>query len=198
MALTPPIEPMLAEARRQLPPDEALPRDWIAEQKSDGFRAILFARPDLAMVQSRQGSDLTGAFPDLATTAEGLIGGVTGTLASPATLLLARYGALGNLRMIARTIPLSTAVRRDLAQQLQRADADHPWQGRHFSAGWGTRGELNSTRYGLSWWPSSRQTPPSTRAATVTPSASCGCARTLLCSGYRPSAPDREATAAIR
>lgn len=32
------------------------------------------------------------------TTAEGLIGGVTGTLASPATLLLARYDVLGHLR----------------------------------------------------------------------------------------------------
>jgi ATP-dependent DNA ligase len=28
-----------------MPPDEALPRNWIAEQKPDGFRAILFVRP---------------------------------------------------------------------------------------------------------------------------------------------------------
>ncbi|MFF9090816.1 ATP-dependent DNA ligase [Streptomyces sp. NPDC014991] len=281
MALTPPIEPMLAEARRQLPPDAALPRNWVAEQKPDGFRAILFARPDLVMLQSRQGANLIGAFPDIAaaagelgealvldgelvvpyegrlhfgelqsrarrqgrgavqaaaerpaylivfdvleaggtellarpyrerrviledlfargvlaapfslcpatsdrqvaldwldpawgavgiegvvikgggqpylpgrrawikvrshTTAEGMIGGVTGTLASPATLLLARCDALGNLRMIARTTSLATAVRRDLAPQLHRADPDHPWQGRRFSASWGTRGEL--------------------------------------------------------
>ncbi len=75
-------------------------------------------------------------------TAEGLIGGVTGALASPATLLLARYDALGYLRLIARSTPLSTATRRDLALRLHRADSDHPWQGRHFSVGWGTSGEL--------------------------------------------------------
>ncbi|MFE6523738.1 hypothetical protein [Streptomyces sp. NPDC057794] len=72
MALTPPIEPMLAEARRQLPPDQALPRDWTAEQKPDGFRVILFARPGLVVLQSRQGADLTGAFPDIAAAASAL------------------------------------------------------------------------------------------------------------------------------
>jgi ATP-dependent DNA ligase len=46
------------------------------------------------------------------------------------------------LRVIARTTPPSTAVRRDLASQLHRADPDHPWRGRHFSVGWGTRGDL--------------------------------------------------------
>ncbi|WP_307042661.1 ATP-dependent DNA ligase [Streptomyces achromogenes] len=63
---------MLAEARRQLPPEQALPRDWTAEQKPDGFRAILFARPGLIMLQSRQGADLTGAFPDIAAAASEL------------------------------------------------------------------------------------------------------------------------------
>ncbi|MDX2514571.1 MULTISPECIES: ATP-dependent DNA ligase [Streptomyces] len=282
VALTPPIQPMLAEARRQLPPDGALPGEWIAEQKADGFRAILFARPGLVMVQSRQGADLTPAFPEIAaaataltealvldgelvvphegrlnfaelqrrarsrghnaaqaaaerpaylivfdvlqrgdtellnrsygerraileglfahdvlaapftlcpattdrataldwldpawgavgiegvvvkgskqpylpgkrawvkvrsrTTAEGIIGGVTGALASPATLLLARYDAVGTLRLIARTTPLTTAVRRDLARRLHPGGLDHPWHGRRFSAGWGTRGELD-------------------------------------------------------
>lgn len=67
---------------------------------------------------------------------------MTGTLASPATLLPARYDVLGHLRMIARTTPLSTAVRRYLAPQLHPPEPDHPWQGRRFSAGWGTRSEL--------------------------------------------------------
>ncbi|MFJ9562341.1 hypothetical protein ACIRQQ_20105 [Streptomyces fuscichromogenes] len=44
--------------------------------------------------------------------------------------------------MIARTAPLPTGVRRELARQLHPADAGHPWHGRRFSAGWGTRGEL--------------------------------------------------------
>ncbi|MFF4347216.1 hypothetical protein [Streptomyces sp. NPDC001530] len=67
---------------------------------------------------------------------------VTGALASPATLLLARHDAVGNLRLIARTTPLLTAQRRNLAQRLHPADPDHPWHGRRFSASWGTRGEL--------------------------------------------------------
>jgi ATP-dependent DNA ligase len=54
---------MLAEARRELPPDGALPGQLIMEAKPDGIRSILFARPGLVMVQSRQGGDLTGAFP---------------------------------------------------------------------------------------------------------------------------------------
>lgn len=43
------------------------------EVKPDGFRAILFARPGLVTVQSRQGGDLTGAFPDIATEGQLLV-----------------------------------------------------------------------------------------------------------------------------
>ncbi|MGW3311469.1 hypothetical protein ACWDG9_33355 [Streptomyces sp. NPDC001073] len=67
---------------------------------------------------------------------------VTGTPTGPLTLLLARYDQAGNLRLIARTTPLTTAVRRDLGSRLHPAGAGHPWRGRRFSAGWGTRGEL--------------------------------------------------------
>ncbi|MER6160340.1 hypothetical protein ABT147_33110 [Streptomyces sp. NPDC001868] len=72
MALTPPIEPMLAETWRALPPEGALPGGLIAEQKADGFRAVLFARPGQVLIQSRRGSDLTPAFPDIAAAASGL------------------------------------------------------------------------------------------------------------------------------
>ncbi|MFF4714495.1 hypothetical protein ACFY2V_24280 [Streptomyces eurythermus] len=72
MSLTPPIEPMLAHARRQLPSANALPGGVVAEQKPDGFRAIVFARRDLVLVQSRQGTDLTSAFPDVARAARDL------------------------------------------------------------------------------------------------------------------------------
>lgn len=281
VVLTPPIEPALAEARRELPPDGALPGTLRFEQKPDGFRAIVFARADLVCVQSRQGTDLTSAFPDIAqaaaqldedlvldgelvvahegrlhfgelqrrarrrgrsavqaaaerpaylivfdvleasgtelvarpyrerramiedrfrrgtltapftlcpatadralaqgwldpawgtagiegvvvkgteqayamgkrawvkvrarATAEAVIGGVTGASTSPSTLLLARYDVSGRLRMMARTTPLAAAVRRDLGARLRPAGPGHPWHGRRFSAGWGTRGEL--------------------------------------------------------
>ncbi|MEU1916197.1 ATP-dependent DNA ligase [Streptomyces massasporeus] len=272
---------MLAEARRELPPDSAVPGRLVAEQKPDGFRALLFARNDRIILQSRNGADLTSAFPDIAdaasaleedlvldgelvvphggrlhfgqlqnrarrrgrgavaaaaehpahlivfdvleaagvellerpyrerrklledlfargvldgtfalcpattdratmldwldpawgaagiegvvlkgseqrylpgkrawlkvrsrVTAEGVIGGVTGTLASPASLLLARYDDAGHLRLVARSAPLPTAVRRELAGLLRQAGPGHSWHGRRFSAGWGTRREL--------------------------------------------------------
>ena len=76
-------------------------------------------------------------------TAEGIIAVVTGAVTSPASLLLARYDDTGRLRLIARTTPSPAAVRRDLGGRLHVADPDHPWQGRRFSAGWGTRGDLD-------------------------------------------------------
>ncbi|MET9914168.1 hypothetical protein ABZZ74_46955 [Streptomyces sp. NPDC006476] len=63
-------------------------------------------------------------------------------MTSPSTLLLARYDASGRLRLVARTTPLATAVRRYRGTQLRRADPEHPWHGRSFSAGWGARGAL--------------------------------------------------------
>ncbi|MFD7303722.1 ATP-dependent DNA ligase [Streptomyces pharetrae] len=283
--LTPPIEPMLAEARRELPPDGALPGGLVMEAKSHGFRALLFARPDGVLVQSRQGADLTPAFPDIAAAgagldlvldgelvvpargrldfgelqrrarrrgrsaaqaaaeapaylivfdvleadgtellarpyrhrravleerfargdltapftlcpntldramaqewldpawgaagiegvmvkgqdqpylpgrrawvkvrsrviAEAVLAGITGSLADPQTLLLGRYYTTGRLRLVARTTPLRTADRREIAQRLAPGGPDHPWHGRRFSAGWGTRGELDYHRGG--------------------------------------------------
>ncbi|MFJ5212792.1 ATP-dependent DNA ligase [Streptomyces nigra] len=281
MTLIPPIEPMLAEARRELPPHRSLPGNLVAEQKPDGFRVVLFARPGLVMVQSRRGADLTPAFPEIATaasalsealvldgelvvaakgrlhfgelqkrarrrrssaaqaaaehpanlivfdvleaggkelldrpyrerramledlfardvlgapftlcpatpdratalewldpawgevgiegvvvkggeqrylpgrrawikvrsrtTAEGIIGSVTGRVESPSSLLLGRYDDTGRLRFFARTTPLNPAARRDLAGRLRAAGAEHPWHGWKFSAGWGSSGEL--------------------------------------------------------
>lgn len=279
VALIPPIEPMLAEARRQLPPDGALPGGLVMEAKSDGFRSLVFARPDGVMVQSRRGADLTPAFPDIAAassglnlvldgelvvpahgrldfgqlqqrahrrgrsaaqaatefpaylivfdileadgeellrrpyqyrravleerfarrdltapftlcpattdrataqkwldpawgavgiegvvvkgldqpylpgrrawvkvrarvTAEAVVGGATGSLAAPSTLLLGRYDDSGQLRWVARTTPLRTADRRAIAQRMVPGGREHPWHGRRFSAGWGARGDL--------------------------------------------------------
>ncbi|MFD5742594.1 hypothetical protein ACFXJM_37730 [Streptomyces massasporeus] len=53
-------------------PNGALPGHLVAEQKPDGFRAVLFARPGLVMVQSRQGADLTPAFPEISAAATNL------------------------------------------------------------------------------------------------------------------------------
>ncbi|MFD7460703.1 MULTISPECIES: hypothetical protein [unclassified Streptomyces] len=63
-------------------------------------------------------------------------------MTAPAALLLARYDAAGRLRLIARTTPLLTPVRRDLARHLHPAGPEHPWKGSRFGAGCGTRSEL--------------------------------------------------------
>ncbi|MEU3558257.1 ATP-dependent DNA ligase [Streptomyces fragilis] len=65
---------MLAVARDELPRDAALPGGLAYEQKADGYRALLFAGPGRAHLQSRNGSDLTPAFPDLAAAARALPG----------------------------------------------------------------------------------------------------------------------------
>ncbi|MEV6809687.1 ATP-dependent DNA ligase [Streptomyces sp. NPDC051132] len=75
---------MLAEARRELPPDRALPGGLVMEAKSDGFRALLFARPDGVLMQSRNGANLTPAFPDIAAAAAGLDLVLDGELVVPA------------------------------------------------------------------------------------------------------------------
>ncbi|WP_058043840.1 ATP-dependent DNA ligase [Streptomyces roseifaciens] len=70
MELSPPIQPMLAR------PVEELPRATAAgqalyEQKADGFRAVVFARP-VPFIQSRRGADLGSAFPEIAWAASAL------------------------------------------------------------------------------------------------------------------------------
>ncbi|MGC2998521.1 hypothetical protein ACPF8X_09090 [Streptomyces sp. G35A] len=57
---------MLAEVRPALPREAALPSGLVFEQKPDGFRALLFAGLSRAHLQSRNGADLTSAFPEIA------------------------------------------------------------------------------------------------------------------------------------
>ncbi|MFZ4150541.1 ATP-dependent DNA ligase [Streptomyces pseudogriseolus] len=277
MALTPPLQPMLAEARRALPRDSALPGGLAFEQKPDGYRAILFAGPGRVYLQSRNGSDLAPAFPEIAAaaralpslvldgelvvaaegrldfgelqrrsryrgatarnaartapahlivfdvldtadgplldqpyqarrtlleglfadgilgapfalcpattdrttasdwldpawgavgiegvvvkglaqtyqpgrrgwikvraraSAEAVVGAVTGRVTAPSTLLLGRYDSDGRLRFVARTAPLSRTASREVGARLYWGDETHPWQGRRFSAGWGSK-----------------------------------------------------------
>ncbi|MCA1223391.1 ATP-dependent DNA ligase [Streptomyces sp. 8L] len=75
-------------------------------------------------------------------TAEGIVAGVTGGLHAPQTLLLGRHDAADGLRMVARTTPLSPGARAQLGAVLVPAAAGHPWEGRRFLAGWGSREAL--------------------------------------------------------
>ncbi|MFF3327571.1 hypothetical protein [Streptomyces sp. NPDC002889] len=70
---------------------------------------------------------------------------MTGTLARPTSLLLGRFDDIGRLRYTGRTVPLSAQAAQDVAGLLSSADSGHPWQGRTFTAGWGTRETLDVT-----------------------------------------------------
>ena len=76
-----------------------------------------------------------------------MIGAVTGPVSSPHTLLLGRYDKAGKLRLVARTTPLNTSVRRDLGRRTEPAGTEHPWRGRHFSAIPAGRAALNTPGY---------------------------------------------------
>ncbi len=77
------------------------------------------------------------------TTTEAIIGGVTGTLEQPQTLLLGRYTTGSTLRVVAHTTPLSPRARTALTGTLSRAGEEHPWP-EPLPAGWA--GGLPSTR----------------------------------------------------
>jgi ATP-dependent DNA ligase len=72
---------------------------------------------------------------------EALIGGVTGTLVQPDTLLLGRRDTAGVLRYVGRTRPITAAQRRELRGLLPRPGAgrqraaEHPWP-RPLPASW--------------------------------------------------------------
>ncbi|MFF4531585.1 ATP-dependent DNA ligase [Streptomyces sp. NPDC001407] len=72
------------------------------------------------------------------TTAEGIIGAVTGTATAPQTLLLGHPDPAGELRLIARSTPLRPAASAELGAVLRTAGPGHPWYGRRFTAGWGS------------------------------------------------------------
>src|SRR5436190_10737461 len=61
MAVSPPIEPMLAKIAEQVPRDG----DYLFEPKWDGFRAIVFRGKDDVYIQSRDLRPLDRYFPEL-------------------------------------------------------------------------------------------------------------------------------------
>jgi ATP-dependent DNA ligase len=78
-------------------------------------------------------------------TTEAIIGGITGTLRSPRTLMLGRLDAVGTLRVVGRSTPLRPDTARLVAEQLSPAKAGHPWEGVRFTASWGSRALLDVT-----------------------------------------------------
>lgn len=61
----PPFEVVLARHVTHIPSPDALTGGVVYEPKWDGFRAVLDVRHGTATLWSRQGKELTRAFPDL-------------------------------------------------------------------------------------------------------------------------------------
>ncbi|WP_406187423.1 hypothetical protein [Streptomyces sp. NBC_01006] len=79
MVLTPPFEPMLAQAAEYVPGSGVLASGFAAEQKFDGHRAILFTPTGPGgrlLLQTRRGSLVQDRFPDLVAAAEQLPDGL--------------------------------------------------------------------------------------------------------------------------
>ncbi|MCX4632847.1 ATP-dependent DNA ligase [Streptomyces sp. NBC_01443] len=73
MVLRPPVEPMLAQAAEVIPPVRPLTSGMAYEQKFDGYRVLVFtpaAPGGRVLLQTRRGSLVQGAFPDLVAAAE--------------------------------------------------------------------------------------------------------------------------------
>ncbi|MEU9522790.1 hypothetical protein [Streptomyces sp. NPDC048224] len=59
--------------------------------------------------------------------------------------MLGRYDDTGRLRYTGRTVALARTTTAALADALEPATGRHPWTGRTFTAGWGSRHVLDVT-----------------------------------------------------
>ncbi|WP_330186456.1 ATP-dependent DNA ligase [Dactylosporangium sp. AC04546] len=129
------LEELLASAPPQLQlcpqtTDTAEARAWMADWAGAGVEGIVAKDPAGRYTPGRAG------WVKLKTrnTVEAIVGGVTGTLSAPGTLLLGRLDADGRLRYVGLTHPVPTDVAAELGRALtryvaqQRRQPDqHPW-----------------------------------------------------------------------
>lgn len=71
-------------------------------------------------------------------TVDVVVGGLIGAWHRPASVVVGRYDTTGQLRIVARSAPLSAAAAAELADVLTPAGAGHPWPD-----------TLASTRFGV-------------------------------------------------
>jgi ATP-dependent DNA ligase len=113
LPVQPPIEPMLAQLTRELPPGEG----WLYEPKWDGFRALAFYDGQDLVLQSRDLRPLGRYFPELedglrANLQPGMVVDGEIVVTSPNgldfdTLLLRIHPAASRIKLLARQTPAS-------------------------------------------------------------------------------------------
>jgi ATP-dependent DNA ligase len=125
--------------------DIALAQDWMSAGSTMGIEGVVAKRLDGPYQPGRRGWRKIKSRH----TVEAIIGGVTGTLEQPATLLIGRFDTSNRLRYAGRTHPLAshqqpelTAVLRPAARQ-PGGGIDHPWP-QPLPAGW--TGQLGSNQ----------------------------------------------------
>ncbi|MFD7409232.1 ATP-dependent DNA ligase [Streptomyces sp. NPDC059866] len=115
-------------------------REWLT-WTAVGMEGLLFKRLDSPYLPSLRG----WLKYKVLQTQDAIVGAVTGPVSTPRSLLLGRLDANGRLQYTGRTTTLPKTAGAALAGVLAPARSGHPWTGRTYSAGWGTKETLAIT-----------------------------------------------------
>jgi ATP-dependent DNA ligase len=119
--------PQLALCPQTTDPEEAL--GWLEEWRPAGVEGLVVK----GLATTYQPGRRSWAKLRALSTTEATIGGVTGSLAEPETLLLGMLDENDTLRYVGRTKPLTAGGRREIAavasppRLTQNGEPDHPW-----------------------------------------------------------------------
>lgn len=104
--------------------DRALAEQWFDQLSQVGVEGLVVKQGGEKYSSGQRGWHKVKAYA----TTEVLIGGVTGTVERPTELILGRYvtDGTGELRVVARTVPLSDHHAAEVAKVITPTD-DHPW-----------------------------------------------------------------------
>ncbi|MFD7996987.1 ATP-dependent DNA ligase [Streptomyces mexicanus] len=120
--------------------DPATVREWLT-WASVGMEGVVFKRLDDVYRPSVHGWHKY----KVRETSEAIVGAVTGSLTAPRTLLLGRFDDEDRLQYASRTTTLARQPGAEAAGLLTARRHRHPWTGGSFSAGWGSREQLEVT-----------------------------------------------------
>ncbi|QIP74726.1 ATP-dependent DNA ligase [Streptomyces sp. VN1] len=115
-------------------------REWLTNWTAVGVEGVVYKRLESTYQPVRAWRKYKARH-----TEDAIVGAFTGSPAAPRTLLLGRYDTAGRLRYVGRSTTLPQASGRTVAGFLTQAGDRHPWAGRSFSSGWGSRESLHVT-----------------------------------------------------
>jgi ATP-dependent DNA ligase len=124
--------------------DEAVARSWLERWAPDHIEGLVL-KPVAGTYRPGRHSGARGSWRKwrMRDSREAVVGAVTGSVDRPGSALLGRWDAEGRLRYLGHTAPLPADQARVLAPALTPASPGHPWEGRRFSASWGSHEVLD-------------------------------------------------------